>query len=230
MSPRRASQTSRLASADQTLIIPRHAVPDDPNLTIIRAIPTETPVTEPFAPLPAEPDVHDAPASPPASQAPVTSALRATPSAAAGWNPQALSQIEKQLAQFLGPIARVLVRSATHETSDLVSLIQWLAAKISIAPDREAFLRGAGVVSAFAGGRSNSDTKSLVTPAGSGVALTPDYIARAAQLLAVHLGPIAQILARRAAQQGSSQEHFVATLATHLSDDRERARFLKSLG
>jgi eukaryotic-like serine/threonine-protein kinase len=124
----------------------------------------------------------------------------------------------------------VLVRTATHETSDLVSLIQWLAAKISIAPDREAFLRGASVVSADSLGRSNSDTKGFIARAGSGLPLTPDYIARAGQLLAVHLGPIAQILARRAAQQGSSQEQFVATLATHLSDDRERARFLKALG
>jgi eukaryotic-like serine/threonine-protein kinase len=227
MSARRSSQTSRLASADQTLMIPRRAVPDDPNLTIIRAIPTETPVTEPLLPLrAAEPEFSEKPPGPP----PVTSALRSTPSTTAGWNPQALTQIEKQLAQFLGPIARVLVRTATHETSDLVSLIQWLAAKISIAPDREAFLRGASVVSADSLGRSNSDTKGFIARAGSGLPLTPDYIARAGQLLAVHLGPIAQILARRAAQQGSSQEQFVATLATHLSDDRERARFLKALG
>jgi len=227
ISPRRSAPTSRLAGADQTLIVPRHAVPDDPNLTIIRAVPAETPATEPLPPLPAaKSDFPEKPPAPPAA----ASALRAKPSTAAGWNPQALTQIEKQLAQFLGPIARVLVRSATHETSDLVALIQWLAAKISIAPDREAFLRGAGVVSAGSPGRSNSDTRGFVAPAGSGVPLTPDYIARAGQLLAVHLGPIAQILARRAGSQGSSQEQFVATLATHLSDDRERARFLKDLG
>ena len=236
ISPRR--QTHRLARADETLIIPRHADPDDPNLTIIRAIPTETPVTEPLLPLrSAEPDPDDEPVrqppSQPAIQAPAAGALASpapVPATAAGWNPQALSQIEKQLAYYLGPIARVLVRTATHETSDLVSLIQWLAAKISIAPDREAFLRGAGVVSAFSAGRSNSDARSSTAAASGGAPLTPEYIARASQLLAVHLGPIAQILARRAAQQGSSQQQFVTTLATHLSNDRERARFLKSLG
>jgi predicted Ser/Thr protein kinase len=234
MLPRRTSQTARLPSADQTVLIPRHCVPDDPNLTIIRAIPTETPVTEPLLPLRVpEPECHDEPASPPpsppTSQSPFASALKRTQSTAAGWNPQALTAIEKQLAHFLGPIARVLVRTATHETSDLVSLIQWLAAKISIAPDREAFLKGAGVVSVFSAVHSNSDTRSSTPQTGGGTPLTPEYIARASQLLAVHLGPIAQILARRVAQQGSSQEQFVATLATHLGDDRERARFLKSL-
>jgi hypothetical protein len=235
ISPRRSAQTSRLPGADETLLIPRHSVPDDPNLTIIRAIPTETPVTEPLVPLRAvEPELHDEPASQPASQparrSPFTGALTPAPSTAAGWNPQALTQIERQLAHFLGPIARVLVRTATQETSDLVSLIQWLAAKISIAPDREAFLRGAGVVSTAAVGRSNSDTKSSAPQTGSGAPLTPEYIARASQLLAIYLGPIAQILARRAAQQGPGREQFVATLATHLSDDRERARFLRALG
>ena len=234
ISPRRTSQTARLPSADQTVLIPRHSVPDDPNLTIIRAIPTETSVTEPLLPLRApEPELHDElaspPPSPPASQSPFASALKRSQSTAAGWNPQTLTAIEKQLAHFLGPIARVLVRAATHETSDLVSLIQWLAAKISIAPDREAFLKGAGVVSVFSAVHSNSDTKSCAPQTGGGTPLTPEYIARASQLLAVHLGPIAQILARRVAQQGSSQEQFVATLATHLSDDRERARFLESL-
>ena len=219
---------------DKTLMLPRSA-PDDPNLTIIRALPTETPATEPLLPLRVVgPESHDEPvsqpASPPVRQSPFTGAITSAPSTAGGWNPQALTAIERQLAQYLGPIARVLVRTATRETSDLVALIQWLAAKISIAPDRAAFLRGAGVVSAAGAGRSNSDTRSVAPQAGSGTPLTPEYIARASQLLAVHLGPIAQILARRSAQQGSSQEQFVATLATHLSDDGERARFLKALG
>jgi serine/threonine-protein kinase len=59
--------------------------------------------------------------------------------------------------------------------------------------------------------------------------LAPEYVARAAQLLAVHVGPIAKVLAKRAAQPGSSPEEFVAVLAAHLSDDRERARFLRAL-
>jgi hypothetical protein len=43
------------------------------------------------------------------------------------------------------------------------------------------------------------------------------------------MGPIAKVLAKRAAQSGSSREQFVITLAAHLTDDRERARFLREL-
>jgi serine/threonine-protein kinase len=150
---------------------------------------------------------------------------------APGWDTQALTQIEKQLARFVGPIARVLVRNASRETSDLVSLLQSVATKIRSAPDREDFLRitGAGVALSAEMRRSNSDTEFPGGATVGGVPLTPEYIERASQLLAIHLGPIAKVLAKRAAQSGASQEQFVATLATHLGDDRERARFLKAL-
>lgn len=145
-----------------------------------------------------------------------------------GWDPQALTQIEKQLARFVGPIARVLVRNASRETSDLVSLLHCVATKIRSSPDRADFLRltGAGVALASTHRRPVSDAES---PASGGIPLTSDYIERASQLLAIHLGPIAKVLAKRAAQSGAGQEQFVATLAAHLSDDRERARFLKAL-
>lgn len=128
----------------------------------------------------------------------------------------------------MGPIARVLVRNASREASDLVSLIQTVAAKIGDPKDRDAFLRatGGGVALASASRRSDSATE---LPPGGGIPLTPDYIDRASQLLAIHLGPIAKVLTKRAAQTGCSQEQFIAALATHLSDDRERARFLKAL-
>jgi eukaryotic-like serine/threonine-protein kinase len=60
--------------------------------------------------------------------------------------------------------------------------------------------------------------------------LTPEDIERATQLLAVQMGPIAQVLAKRAAKPGSSREEFIARLASYLSDDGERARFLSALG
>jgi len=46
----------------------------------------------------------------------------------------------------------------------------------------------------------------------------------------VRVGPIAHVLAKRAARPGCSREQFVAVLAAHLSDDAERAGFLRALG
>jgi eukaryotic-like serine/threonine-protein kinase len=218
------AQAGGPAGADETVIVSRRSGPGETNHPIIQPSSTDNPVTEPLAPSQAL--ISDADGDP-------TSQLQSTntPSPAPDWNTQQLTQIEKQLARFVGPIARVLVRSAAAETRDLVSLIQWLAAKIRSSPDREAFLRDTGVTSASAAKlmRSASDTEVCGAPAEGGTPLTSEYIARASQLLAVHMGPIAKVLAKRAAQPGSSQEQFVAALAAHLSDDRDRARFLRAL-
>jgi eukaryotic-like serine/threonine-protein kinase len=227
---RRLQRASIPPGADETQIVSRRAVPDDANLTLIRPFPaegpitTDSPVTEPLRSSQALEPVADS--EPPNQPQPTN-----TQSLAPGWNPEDLARIEKHLARFVGPIARVLVRNASRETGDLVSLVQTVAEKIRSSPDREAFLRvtGAGVASAFTARRSDSDAESHGARSGGGTPLTPEYVARASQLLAVHLGPIAKVLATRAAQSGSSQEQFVAALAARLSDDRERARFLKAL-
>jgi eukaryotic-like serine/threonine-protein kinase len=218
------AQAGGSVDADETVIHSRRSGPDEASPLVVQPSSTDRPVTEPLPSSQAfKPDADKAP----------TSQLQSTntPSSAPGWNTQELTRIERQLARFVGPIARVLVRNAAHETRDLVSLIQWLAAKIRSSPDREAFLRGTGVASAPATKllRSASDTEVCGAAAGGGTPLTPEYIARASQLLAVHLGPIAKVLAKRAAQSGSSREQFVAALAAHLSDDRDRARFLRAL-
>ncbi len=218
------AQAGGSAGADETVIVSRRSSSGEANHPTIQPSSTDSPVTEPLPLSQAlEPGTDNDP----------TSGLESTntPSRAPDWNTQQLTQIEKQLARFVGPIAQVLVRSAAHETQDLVSLIHWLAAKIRSSPDREAFLRGTGVISASAAklAHSASETEVCGARAEGGTPLTPEYIARASQLLAVHLGPIAKVLARRAAQPGSSQEQFIAALAAHLSDDRDRARFLRAL-
>jgi eukaryotic-like serine/threonine-protein kinase len=210
------AQAGGPVGTDQTVIVPRRSEPDNSEYTLIRPVATEYPgpLTEPLSPPPVlEPVAVESPASP--SQ----------------WiDAQELSQIEKQLARFVGPIAGIWVRSAARESRDLVSLIQSLAAKFSDAADHDAFLRSFGVIPAATAtpGHPDADTKS--THADSGVPLTAEYIERAARLLAVHMGPIATVLAKRAAQPGSSQEQFADALASHLGDDRERARFLRALG
>jgi eukaryotic-like serine/threonine-protein kinase len=60
--------------------------------------------------------------------------------------------------------------------------------------------------------------------------LTPEDISRATQLLTAHMGPIAPVLAKRAAQSGVTRDQFIASLASHLSDDTARSRFLEALG
>jgi eukaryotic-like serine/threonine-protein kinase len=145
----------------------------------------------------------------------------------ATWDMDELARIQHRLAAFVGPIARVMVSRAARETDDLVALNKWLAAKISRLPDRERFLKDAGIAPVSAGASAGRQPGGAA-PAGR--PLTREDIARASGLLAVHVGPIATILAKRAAQPGCSREQFLAALAVHLGNDHERARFLGSLG
>ena len=222
--PRRPTGPARV---DETLLVPRRSEPDTADYTLIRPVSTELfdPLTEPLLP-PAPPPIRE-----PVVEAPPNSPPESinTPSQAPGWTAPELAQIEKHLARFVGPIAGVWVRSGARETSDLVALIQLLAAKFSEAADREAFLRSFGVTPAPSAAHSDTDNEDCGTAANGGTPLTPEYIARAARVLTVHMGPIATVLAKRAALPGSSQEQFVDALASHLSDDSERARFLRTL-
>jgi eukaryotic-like serine/threonine-protein kinase len=255
--PRRPTGAAGRAVADETLLVPRRSEPDNSDYTLIRPISTgqSHPLTEPLPPPRwlepgREPEVErvrdagrvpdaeglyepDADGGDDGDRHP-TSQLQPTdiPSQAPGWTQAELTQIEKHLARFVGPIAGVWVRNGARETGDLVALVQWLAAKFSDGADRDAFLRSFGVTAGLvpARGHAGADVDACETGADGGVPLTPEYIARAARLLAVHMGPIATVLAKRAAQPGSSQEQFVDALAAHLSDDGERAKFLRTLG
>jgi eukaryotic-like serine/threonine-protein kinase len=173
-------------------------------------------------------------ASQPQSQPPSAAALSAT-----AWNTDELARVEKRLALFVGPVARVMVRRAATKTNDIVSMTLSLAEKINSDKDRDAFLKGVGVRTKLAPPppRPSSLEETIgAAQAGTGNAargsrpLTPEDIVRAAQLLAVRVGPIAHVLAKRAARAGCSREQFIADLAAHLSDDVERAGFLRALG
>jgi len=168
---------------------------------------------------------------PSASQPPSTDTLMA-----AGWDIEELARMEKRLAHFVGPVAKVMVRRAATSTNDIVSMTLWLAGKIAGPEDREQFLKSAGIGTTPPSPkptRSVSDDETLAGRPGSTTRaarpLSPEDIARAAQLLARRLGPIAPVLAKRAAKPGCSREQFIATLAAYLSDDGDRERFLKAL-
>jgi eukaryotic-like serine/threonine-protein kinase len=139
-----------------------------------------------------------------------------------------LVRIERRLMQSLGPIAAIMVRRAARETTDTASLIDWLAARIDELSERERFLHDVGRMNIGAPSPVDAPTRWQSEPAPIGPAPpTAEDIARAAQLLVSRLGPIAPVLARRTAQQaGCSREQFIATLATHLTDERERAQFV----
>jgi serine/threonine-protein kinase len=154
---------------------------------------------------------------------------------AAGWNVDELATVERTLAHFLGPIARVMVRRACREARDCASLVQILADQLTSPEERAAFLQQTTRIAATGTGPSHlaepADDDATVIPGAinarpaAAPGPTADEIARAGRLLAIYLGPIAQILVRQAAQPGVSRTAFLARLTERLSDT-EKERFL----
>jgi serine/threonine-protein kinase len=54
-------------------------------------------------------------------------------------------------------------------------------------------------------------------------------LAEATDRLAVHIGPVAGLLVKRAAKQASSSKELYERLAAHIDDPRERRRFAAAI-
>jgi serine/threonine-protein kinase len=111
------------------------------------------------------------------------------------------------------------------QTTDVGQLYQLLAESLSNPDERAAFL--AARPPAAAGG-----TAAAARTAATGVAaqLTPEAVEEATRRLAAYLGPIAKVVAKKAAAQANGRRHFHELLAGQLTDPGERARFLHEVG
>ncbi len=149
-------------------------------------------------------------------------------------NAERLQLIERQLAAFIGPLARVLVKRAAARTTSVLELYDLLAADLEKDDDRRAFLaRRTEVLGKDAKipvSRPVAANPALDSPAGGAAReeITPAAVDQAAHFLAAHLGPIANVLARKEAKRAASLRDFYAQLAEHVADLAEREQFLKA--
>jgi serine/threonine protein kinase len=146
-----------------------------------------------------------------------------------------LQIIERQLAAFIGPLAKILVKRAAGKTSSVVELYTILAASLEQEDDRKAFLgRRTELVEGKASAASSRSAQSAppTTPLDFSAPgeITPAAIEQAARRLAAHLGPIASVLARKDAKRAATLRNFYEFLSEHLADPKDRERFLKEAG
>lgn len=151
------------------------------------------------------------------------------------WRDDTLKTVERQLAQFLGPLARVMVKKAAERTGDLAELYTMLAMNLDSDDAKHSFLSGRQRVGAV-------QAQTLVAPTVQNLALDPsipstadlpllksEEIETGARRLAKHVGPIASILARKAAQKAPDLATFYSLLADHVAPET-RAAFLREAG
>ncbi len=135
--------------------------------------------------------------------------------------PAELADLETRLARAIGPIARRLVADAARRYGSMSEIRQVLAAQIEDPKERAVFLKTNP-------GLTMTVAMPAPTPAPV-VIFDPAMLDRMAQVLAPFLGPIAKIMVARAAKSARSAEELQNALASEISSDDERRRFLAAV-
>jgi eukaryotic-like serine/threonine-protein kinase len=150
-----------------------------------------------------------------------------------GWDAALLKQIEGHLARFVGPVAKVLVRRTGRQTLEVDELYLRLADHLASDDERKGFMATRGTLTGAPPGAAAARraTQGGATRPGAAIdaPLTPERIEAAQRTLATYIGPIARVLAKKAAAQTDSCQRFYSLLAESLSEP-ERKRFLDEIG
>jgi serine/threonine-protein kinase len=154
-----------------------------------------------------------------------------------------LDSVQHELARFLGPMAKVILHKAAAVSRDRAELCSILSENIDDPDTRRKFVeafnrstsRARGAPSAASAARPPQATGPHETPGTGGKAsagaspLDDAFVDRVVATLAVRIGPIARIVARKAAQQAQTRADFLRIVAGSLDADA-RARFLRDVG
>jgi serine/threonine-protein kinase len=146
-----------------------------------------------------------------------------------------LRAIEKELAVFVGPLARILVKRAAAKTTDSNELWRILAQSLELESDRDAFLARRDELNRK-GRKPTAPPPPPAAPLAAALnpmtplGITPEAIDHAARALATHVGPISGVLARKAALRADSLRSLYLLLAEHVQNGKDRRRFLRDAG
>ena len=147
-----------------------------------------------------------------------------------GWKAEDLRALEEALLPYVGPMARLLVKKAAKATTDGHQLVSLLADSISGEQAKKQFLATAlakvpaavqpGATAEAGGGKTVTRSEPI----------DPKDVEQAASRLAPYLGPIARVVAKKAAAQTQDLRSLYLRIADSLANPEDRARFLKDAG
>jgi eukaryotic-like serine/threonine-protein kinase len=151
------------------------------------------------------------------------------------WPLEPLRAIEQLLAPHVGPMARVLVKRAAKDTVEGFQLVSRLAEHIANEEDRKSFAAAslakvAGVTGTGTGTATRSHAAASRSGSTSQGTLDPVEIDKATKALTAYIGPIAKVMAKKAASAASGRGDFYERLAASIGDIDDRSRFLQEMG
>ncbi len=136
---------------------------------------------------------------------------------------ETLSSVEHTLARYVGPIARLLVRSAIQRSGSVEALCDSLAGNIQQPGDRDRFR-----ADALARLRRGLAMSAAGLPAAP--VIPAEELEQAQKQLTRYLGPIARVLVKRAAAGAASPAELWQQLSLHIEREDDRRAFLSQRG
>ena len=162
------------------------------------------------------------------------------------FEPEVIANMEKELAQHLGPLAPVLMRKVKARATSETELRNLLAQSISDPIQRESFIQGPH---AHSWGSNNSSSRANNTIsrklANSGppssqsgsnpsafaitipVWVTPEAASSLEKLLAKSIGPLARVLVKNESRKTEDFFKLCQALSLHIDNPDSRSRFIK---
>jgi len=155
------------------------------------------------------------------------------------WDDTTLHTIERELADLVGPTARVMVKKAAAKSRDTAELYALISDSLTDPEVRQRFLDGMQRQAAERSGASKTATsvrgtmpphlRSVSGDTHAMAPIDPGFVEQTTLRLAVYLGPIAKVVARKAAKEAANRQQFVQLVASHLGA-QERSGFLREFG
>lgn len=153
------------------------------------------------------------------------------------FDPAWLKRVEQDIAGHLGPIAGVMVRNASRKSATTAALLEALAAELPEGAPRTAFVRK------FSGDQAPPLSMQL-QPVSAALAsqpvseplgatamqrFGPDVLRQAESALAQHIGAVARVVVKRAAQKARDERELYLLLGDEIADKDERKAFVRKV-
>lgn len=176
-----------------------------------------------LAPPPSEPRVASAPDVKPPAGLP-----------GERFDSELLDHAARELAEHIGPLARILVQRAARRACSAPDLYEMLAQHLPDPGSKELFLAALSAGTAGAQGRVPSETSerppTAVPQPGNAVQLDSALRERIRRRLAESQGPLAKVLIKRAASRARSLPELCRYLADELPEGEREAFVVDCLG
>jgi serine/threonine protein kinase len=145
------------------------------------------------------------------------------------YDPALLKRLETELAQYVGPIASVVVRNAAKKAKVQAELVPLLAAEIGDDKARAAFERKFIEVSKPAT-QPPSRAGATMTNVATALAASrfpAEVLDKAEKRLAEHIGALARVVVKRAAMKARDEAELYLLLGDEIEDKDQRKAFIR---